>query len=263
MAIWLDAPEYWRIRQRVTQDPEGRELVEWAENVRRPADPEEMALNLASVIITSNLRYNGPGKAVLARITEALRNGRSITPVEFNNTSKVNAIKQIWRGRHELFARMRSIQSLEQAEAWCEGIPYIQGPALRYQAIRDCALADVLKPDRHLLRIAESNGESLEEMGERLSRLTGESKGVIDMVLWCAASEGLIQREEAPMGCAASGAPAIRKHVLALTADELQSLKELLLEEAQKRVNNDGREGSFDRSPLRSIYNKLLEIHRK
>jgi hypothetical protein len=47
-----------------------------------------------------------------------------------------------------------------------------------------------------------------------------------------------------------------------LTADELQSLKGLLLKEAQ-RVNDDGREHSSEDPPLRSIYNKLLEVHRK
>ena len=37
---------------------------------------------------------------------------------------------------------------------------------------------------------------------------------------------------------------------------ELETLKSLLVEEAM-RMDDDGRDGSFDRSPLRPIYDKI------
>lgn len=43
---------------------------------------------------------------------------------------------------------------------------------------------------------------------------------------------------------------------LKLTPKELQALYNLLLEEAQ-RMDDDGREGSFERSPLSSIWKKI------
>jgi hypothetical protein len=45
-----------------------------------------------------------------------------------------------------------------------------------------CTLADVIKPDCHLVRIAQSNGDPVEKMGERLARLTGEKKA---SSTWC------------------------------------------------------------------------------
>jgi hypothetical protein len=41
-----------------------------------------------------------------------------------------------------------------------------------------------------------------------------------------------------------------------LTAKELEALKWLLVEEGQ-RMDDDGNEGAFDRSPLKAIYDKV------
>ena len=49
---------------------------------------------------------------------------------------------------------------------------------------------------------------------------------------------------------------------LKLTNDELGELINLLAEEAQ-RMDDDGREGAFDASPLRPIYRKLLAARRE
>jgi hypothetical protein len=42
------------------------------------------------------------------------------------------------------------------------------------------------------------------------------------------------------------------------SADQWRALYHLLAEEAQ-RMDDDGREGSFDASPLRPIYNKIRD----
>ena len=41
-----------------------------------------------------------------------------------------------------------------------------------------------------------------------------------------------------------------------LTLQELQALSDLLIEEAIRR-DDDGNDGAFDRSPLKSIYDKV------
>lgn len=48
-----------------------------------------------------------------------------------------------------------------------------------------------------------------------------------------------------------------KEGTLTLTEKELDALKWLLVEEGQ-RMDDDGREGSFDRSPLKAIYLKTL-----
>ena len=47
-----------------------------------------------------------------------------------------------------------------------------------------------------------------------------------------------------------------------LPDDEEQALFDLLVQEAQ-RMDDDGNEGAFDRSPLRRVYQKLLEKRHK
>ena len=46
-------------------------------------------------------------------------------------------------------------------------------------------------------------------------------------------------------------------HNIALTATEIDELINLLAEEAM-RMDDDGREGAFDATPLKAIYRKLL-----
>jgi hypothetical protein len=48
---------------------------------------------------------------------------------------------------------------------------------------------------------------------------------------------------------------------LSLTATELEALKWLLVEESQ-RMDDDGNEGAFDRSPLQAIYSKVKAAER-
>jgi predicted hotdog family 3-hydroxylacyl-ACP dehydratase len=49
------------------------------------------------------------------------------------------------------------------------------------------------------------------------------------------------------------------EHTLTLTTNELTALKDLLIEE-KMRMDDDGREGAFDASILRRIYNKARAV---
>lgn len=48
---------------------------------------------------------------------------------------------------------------------------------------------------------------------------------------------------------------------LSLTAQELDALKWLLVE-ASQRMDDDGRDGAFDKSPLAAIYRKVKQAER-
>lgn len=70
-----------------------------------------------------------------------------------------------------------------------EGIDFIQslpfmGPATSYHLAKNIGL-DVVKPDRHLLRLAANSGyESPRLLCEDISEFVGDRLSVIDIVLW-------------------------------------------------------------------------------
>jgi hypothetical protein len=62
------------------------------------------------------------------------------------------------------------------------------GKVTRYHLARNIG-ADVAKPDRHMKRIAQKCGypetpEGIQDFAKRVSMLTGERVGVVDVVLW-------------------------------------------------------------------------------
>ncbi|MGH7780579.1 MAG: hypothetical protein ACREQR_12200 [Candidatus Binataceae bacterium] len=177
----MTVEEYLDIRTKVMAHPNGRAEIEWLRKAGRPKDSNDLALRLASVVTSSGFEYR---PELWERIGSALRRGRRIFPDVFGNKNKAAAIEKIWRDRRALFTTFKAIHTPQEALKWCEGIPYVQGPVLRYQAVRDLGVADVAKPDRHLERIAERAGEFLNELSKRLARSTGDSVGMVDMVLW-------------------------------------------------------------------------------
>ncbi len=186
---WPSKDEYLRIRESVAQTEEGRDLIRWAETIERPKDADDLALRLAGTVITSGFSASS---GVYEKVREALRDGTPIY-LAFPNKKKARAIERIRSDRNALFERFKKIRTDRQASAWCDGIPYVQGPVIRFQAMRDLGAADVAKPDRHLVRIAERAGESVAELCARLARVTGDRIGTVDAILWYAASEGIIE----------------------------------------------------------------------
>jgi len=90
------------------------------------------------------------------------------------------------------FEEFRTLRHPEETIAWLHTKPYM-GPALKLQVARDLGVADVAKPDIWLTRIAGRAGETVQGLCERLARETGESVGEVDLVLWYAAANGMIE----------------------------------------------------------------------
>lgn len=188
---WPTKQDYLSIREKVMATQEGGELVEWARTLQRPKNAADLALRLVSAVITSGYSYHS-GMGVLKRVEQALVNNLPVFSV-FKNKRKAGAIEKIWSERQSLLKQFKTISTETEALNWCDGIPFIRGPAVRFQALRDLGAADVAKPDRLMERIAARAGESVRHLTERLSRLTSDRVGVVDMVLWYAASIGIIE----------------------------------------------------------------------
>ena len=69
------------------------------------------------------------------------------------------------------------------------GVKYLQsfdfiGPTTSYHLAKNLGL-NVSKPDRHLCRVAKVSGfDSVAELCEKISKITGDSVPVVDLVIW-------------------------------------------------------------------------------
>ena len=101
----------------------------------------------------------------------------------FNHNGKINAIISA--------CRIISISGFDvvKSNILSKGIKYLEGfdfigPTTCYHLAKNIGL-DVVKPDRHLVRIAKaSNFHSPNSLCEAISNVTGDKVSVIDIILW-------------------------------------------------------------------------------
>ena len=101
----------------------------------------------------------------------------------FGNRQKIRAIAEIVTRVAEV--GMDGVRERIQAEGvrYLQEFPYV-GPITAYHLAKNIGL-DVVKPDRHLVRMAAASGHSSpKEMCSRVAKVVGESLCVVDVVLW-------------------------------------------------------------------------------
>jgi thermostable 8-oxoguanine DNA glycosylase len=188
---------YREIRRRVDANTAGSQMRQSVEGITRPTNADDLAGILVQVILSSGFSYRNAMR-IWDKIEPQMDTDQPLTDV--SHLLKRSAIEIIRRDRQALFASFQKIRTPEEGFQWCERIPFIQGPALKCQAMRDLGVADVAKPDRHLVRIARlvnnfnhrSDELAVQELCRQVSQRTGDSVGVVDIVIWYAASENLI-----------------------------------------------------------------------
>jgi hypothetical protein len=101
----------------------------------------------------------------------------------FNNEPKISAIIKAAKKINSLgFSRLKMMIRENPIET-LQDFPYI-GPITVYHLAKNIGLP-VAKPDRHLTRIANMEGYSdVQEFCNEISRLSGDSTPVVDIVLW-------------------------------------------------------------------------------
>lgn len=101
----------------------------------------------------------------------------------FNNPGKIGAIGALCAKVHSCGFR-RVVQRIRT-----EGVAYLTtfdfiGPITGFHLAKNIGV-DVVKPDRHLVRMATSAGYSCpEELCSAITGITGEKVSVVDLVLW-------------------------------------------------------------------------------
>lgn len=167
---------YAALESRTLADAEGAELCAWVNGLKRCESAEAFLREAVWVILCSGVSYRA------ARTMEA----KWLATGECSHPGKAAAIRA-WTANHALWWL-----SYQERKTDADRIAYLatlsyMGPALRYQLAKNLGCLGVCKPDRHLIRIADSAGTTPQALCEDLSRATGRNVAFVDSVLWFAA----------------------------------------------------------------------------
>ncbi len=159
--------------------------IAWAEKLKPCLNEVVFASEAVWVIISSGMK-NQIARIIEGRIYTAIANGHPISSA-FGHEGKVKAIEYILDNKVQLF---KDFQKAPLKLEFLKSLPWI-GDITKYHLAKNLGL-DMVKPDRHLVRIAEKEGKIPYQLCKELSILTGDSLAVVDTVIWRAANLGMI-----------------------------------------------------------------------
>jgi hypothetical protein len=116
----------------------------------------------------------------------AISSGSPVAAI-FGHKGKADAIERIWADRDAL---VRDFLDAEDKVAFCRSIPWI-GDITSHHLAKSFGV-QVAKPDVHLQRLADRHGTTPQDLCEALSSTTGFPVCAIDVLLWRACAEGIL-----------------------------------------------------------------------
>jgi hypothetical protein len=164
--------------------------IDWQQTVRPPTCPEEFALEAVFVICNSGMKAQ-IARAIFDRVVAKLRDGKPVG-LALNHDLKRRAIDKIWREREYWFDGWKAAleRGPEPALEFLGTLDHI-GPITKYHLAKNFGL-DVVKPDRHLQRLASEEGVTPDVLCRRLARDFGDRAATVDYVLWRSCNLGLL-----------------------------------------------------------------------
>lgn len=191
---------YARLRAwMLANDPDTKEIVDWAENIGPPKTAEDLAGEIVWIVLCAG-RSAQAARTIAARVHAAIDAGRPVVEA-FGYRKKAAAIEDSWRRRDELLAAYREVAargSLDDLVAWCQSIPYV-GATTKWQLAKNLG-ADVVKPDIWLCRCAgvpEKGPEPIRfkacmDLCRPLATASGDRIATVDSVIWLACNKGVL-----------------------------------------------------------------------
>lgn len=159
--------------------------VEWSESCGPPDSPEDFALEAIFVICNSGMK-NTVARRIYEKVKPMIESGGSARNV-FGHQGKADAIDVIWIRREEL---LTAYMLAGDKVAFCETLPWI-GAITKYHLAKNFG-AQVAKPDVHLRRLADLHGCTAQALCERLAADSDYKVSTVDLLLWRACAEGII-----------------------------------------------------------------------
>lgn len=173
---------YLAVKERVADAGYAHETA-WAETLTPVADPLTFWTEFAWVVLNSGMKEQIARK-IWARVRPAVESGQSAGTV-FGHKGKAAAIDFVWTNRDSLLAEY--LAASDKVE-WCEALPWV-GSITKWHLAKNYG-HDCAKPDRHLVRIAGTEGPHA--FCARLAAASGDRIATVDVVIWRAANLGLI-----------------------------------------------------------------------
>jgi len=183
----------------LVNDPDGREIYDWAQGIAPPDTAEHLAGDVIWIILCAG-RSAQAARTLEKRVWDALRAGRPAVEA-FGYRAKAAAIDRAWRDRDADFAAFQTVLASGDVDAmleWCAGIPFV-GAITKYQLAKNVGF-DVCKPDIWLARIAGLPERTpaawlfpaCQALCAGLATASGDRIATIDSVLWLAANKQLL-----------------------------------------------------------------------
>ena len=162
------------------------------EAIVAPVDAEAFVAEIIYVIINGGMN-NRVARPIFERCMVALKASGSCVAV-YGHPGKRAAIDEIWQSREQLFVDFSKTDDLL---GFCEALPFV-GKITKYHAARNLG-GDYAKPDVHLNRLADREGTTAQTLCERLARRSGYRAGTVDMILWRACADGIVNPQKKRM----------------------------------------------------------------
>jgi hypothetical protein len=160
--------------------------IEWAENVGAPTDADAFALEHAFVVCNSGM------KAQIATVIFHKVRGALLSDVHprtvFGHQGKCDGIWTVWCGRDDWFRRFTEVTDPVE---FLGSMPWI-GKITKWHLAKNFGV-DAVKPDRHLVRVADHYGLTPNTMCAQLAIESGDRIGTVDYVIWRACNMGVFQ----------------------------------------------------------------------
>ncbi len=184
----MTVERYLELKQQII-DAGYREDIEWQQTVQAPDCAELFAIETIFVICNSGMQAQVARK-VFGRVCEALLDGNPVESV-FHYKLKARAIEGIWKNRHSWFDRYVNAPTQEAALDVLASMDHI-GPITKYHLAKNFGL-DVVKPDRHLQRLAAAENTTPHDLCRVLAEATGDRISTVDYILWRCCNLGILR----------------------------------------------------------------------
>lgn len=168
--------EYIRIKNLVVKAGYLKEIM-WQQSVKPCKDAITFHSETCWVILNSGMKEQ-IARIIWERIQNAWTSGKDISTI-FKHKGKVAAIKFVTENYISLF---EGYLKADDKINFLKTIPFI-GNITCFHLAKNLGF-DVVKPDRHLVRVAEKYSINPDQLCDKLSKETGDKKCVVDIVIW-------------------------------------------------------------------------------
>jgi len=166
---------YYKKIKKMVIDKGYEDELNWVNNIPNPVDKDLFFKEYSWVVINSGMK-----NSVAEKIFKNFWNNGSIDFSAINHPNKNKALKKVFERLDFYFLHFTKSKNKLM---YLKSLPHI-GDITKYHLARNLGL-NYAKPDRHLVRISNLfNYKNVQEFCKKLSILTNDPIGLVDLVLW-------------------------------------------------------------------------------